>query len=148
MAWLERGILCSRLFFIRAPGMVQVKSSQLISSQVAIRASMLRTPVKAVKIRQYRTAHQASASRILCQGAAELVLWESSVMAAEWLFPKFLDCSRRYRIADAVLPVDSPYHDGREVAAYLAGQIWASSAKWGRGCRSRLSASLPRSVWN
>ena len=41
------GILCSRLFFIRAPGMVQVKSSQLISSQVASLASQLRTPVKA-----------------------------------------------------------------------------------------------------
>ena len=45
--------MCSRLFFIRVPGMVQVRSSQLISSQVAIRASMLRTPVKAVKVVDY-----------------------------------------------------------------------------------------------
>ena len=44
-------------------------------------------------------------------------------MAAGWLFPKFFDCSRRCRIAGAVLPVDSPYHDGGEVAAYRAGHI-------------------------
>ena len=110
-------------FFILDPGIVHVAESRLISSHVASLASQLRTPVKARKNQAVRLCPPGVSVSDLGQGAAELVLCQRWVMAAVWLFPKFLDYSRRCRIAGAVLPVDSPYHDGGEVAAYLAGHF-------------------------
>ena len=64
MAWFGNGITCALSPFIRSSGIVRVSASQSTSSQTASSISPVRSSVRAMKIKQYFSAHQKGESLI------------------------------------------------------------------------------------